>query len=221
MCTKKLNVFIYLFFHLLLQTISLKEVFEDDNNDRLSFDEVMAVDELVRFILHDFIAHIVENLHLYTIFTNHHRCDTSLSLKRLETQNQNLDCIFKRMNNTLALSEHVFNFDYFEQSMFVFEMQYLLFSDVMDFDPSQIFDALKRVRRFAGPGTVSDLKNRIEKLKLILMNTYSWTKTDVDSIDLMNRHTIEKIVEWFENVIYKFGSLTELISREKSKYDNL
>lgn len=180
----------------------------------------MAVDELVRFILHNFIASIVENLYLYTIFTNHLRYDSSSSFNRLSFENNNLNSIVKYIDDMRILGDHVFAFDYFEQSLSVFELQYMLFSDVMDFNPSEIVKALKRVRHFASPCMLADKENRIGKLKSILMNTYSWSKIDVDSIDLMNYYTIEHIVHWFEKVIYMFGNLTELISREKMKYNN-
>ncbi|VVC33488.1 Hypothetical protein CINCED_3A023004 [Cinara cedri] len=189
--------------------ISLNDVFEDIATNA-SLDRIMAVNQLVPFIIHNYIAHIVMYLYGLTIIAYQY-----LSQFIMFGQTHvghfghkiNLGSVFVK-------NRHAF-YKYFKESLSVFEVQYELFCDIIKHDPAKIVRLLQQLNLiFDCSGDLDNyLKsaNKIKMLQHILINNFKWDLNRFTYLVVLRKknYNIVQLMDNFDNINKGFNSLIE------------
>lgn len=193
-------------------------MFDNVDYDIGSFDEVMRIDELVPFIVNDFIAHIVEHLHAITITVNELKLNFSSGARAIRNQVEaeyEFRCEDCHTRHSVGpLKQILSSYKYYERCLRTFETQYELYCDVMDVDPREIVDKLRGI--LSNYTVLKNPPSNSDRLKSVLRTTYGWPEDRIERLENVDGENIDDTLNALDVLNYKFNSLTEMLSGVKN-----
>lgn len=178
------------------------------------YDEMMATNELVPFVLHNFIADLVVKLIPLVIRANNLLLDfISEGMANIIAENPTESA------SNLVVIELAY-YEYFGRLITIFKISYQYYCEVMKHESTLIVRLLDFMSNLfsCNESETESLRKKIVRLKDLMKSSFKWTDIEVNYPERMEI-SIKGAVAILENINTRFLSLTQFIDDFNVKID--